>query len=239
MLANATSQAGHIGALGKDVHQPATFLTELLDFIQDELARWRDRPERPPETSETVLTSQLCAHMNSATRKAPGWDILQFRTEEPDETVGGRKVDLVPAPADATIWVDGRKYVDFDPLLPIECKRLPTPKQHDRDEREYVFSQHSTTGGIQRFKLGLHGAAHTIGGMIGYVQQDTCILWNGRITEWIKQLIASGEQGWSATDALQLVQDDEKCKVASLKSVHSRKAGMSDISLRHMWVQMN
>lgn len=239
MLANATSPDGHIGALSKDVQLPATFLTELLDLIQDELASWRDRADRKVETSETVLTSQLCAHMNSVTRRAPGWDILQFRTEEPDETVAGRKVDLVPAPADATIWVDGRKYVDFDPLLPIECKRLPTPAQRDRDEREYVFSQHSTTGGIQRFKLGLHGAAHTIGGMIGYIQQDTCPLWSGRVGEWIKQLVAGGEQGWSANDALRLVQHDEERKIASLDSVHSRKTGMSDISLRHMWVQMN
>jgi len=26
--------------------------------------------------------------------------------------------------------------LDFDPIMPIECKRLPTPKAKDRDERE-------------------------------------------------------------------------------------------------------
>lgn len=238
MLANATSQPEHLGVFSKDVHQPATFLTELLNLIRDELPHWRDRSDRKPETSETVLTSQLCAHMNSVTRRAAGWDILQFRTEEPDEEVAGRKIDLVPAPADATIWVDGRKYVDFDPLLPIECKRLPTPKQSGRDEREYVFSQHSTTGGIQRFKLGLHGAAHAIGGMIGYIQQDTCPLWNGRVGGWIKQLVAGGEEGWSTNDVLRLVQYDDTHKMASLNSVHSRKSGMPDIALHHLWVEM-
>lgn len=239
MLANEPAQSGHIGKLGKDVHQPATFLMELLNLIQDELATWRDRPERKSETSETTLTSQLCAHMNSVTRRASGWDILQFRTEEPDEAVGGRKVDLVAAPSDTTIWVDGRKYEDFDPLLPIECKRLPTPSQRGRDEREYVFSKHSTTGGIQRFKLGLHGAVHTVGGMIGYVQQDTCTLWSGRIAEWIKQLVAGDEQGWSAADEPRLVHNDEVQRVARLESTHSRKGGMPNISLRHIWVQMN
>jgi hypothetical protein len=44
--------------------------------------------------------------------------------------------------------------LDFDPIMPIECKRLPTPKAKDRDEREYVITEGATAGGIQRFKLG-------------------------------------------------------------------------------------
>jgi len=238
MLANSTAEPGPIGSFSKDVHLPATFLTELLGLIHDELPAWRDRPERKSETSETVLTSQLCAHMNSVTRRSPGWDILQFRTEEPDEEAKGRKVDLVPAPADATIWVEGRRYVDFDPLLPIECKRLPTPSKNGRDEREYVFSKSSTTGGIQRFKLGYHGAAHTLGGMIGYIQQDTCGSWNERVKEWIQQLVESGEEGWSNADILNLENDDAANRVAMLHSEHSRKPGMPHISLKHLWIQL-
>lgn len=53
----------------------------------------------------------------------------------------------------------------------IECKRLPTPGGKDR-EREYVSGFHangSPTGGIQRFKLGLHGGQVHDAAMIGYV----------------------------------------------------------------------
>jgi hypothetical protein len=239
MLAAGPSQPDPIGKLSKDVHQPGTFINELLNLIEGELAVWRDRPERKPETAETSLTSQLCAHMNSVTRRAHGWDVLQFRIEEPDEAVVGRKVDLIAAPANATIWVDGRKYEDFDPLLPIECKRLPTPAQGERDEREYVFSEKSTTGGIQRFKLGLHGAVHKVGGMIGYVQQDTCAIWSGRVAEWIRRLVADGELGWSAADTPNLVHNDAATRVARLESLHARKEGMAQISLRHLWIQMN
>jgi len=239
MLASEPSQPDQIGKLAKDIHQPATFLHELLKLIEDELAVWRDRPERKAETSETNLTSQLCAHMNSVTRRASGWDVLQFRTEEPDEVTGGRKIDFIAAPANAIIWVDGRKYEDFDQLLPIECKRLPTPSQGDRDEREYVFSKNSTTGGIQRFKLGLHGATHELGGMIGYVQQETCAIWSGRVGEWIEQLIANGEQGWSTADALNLVRNDAVRRIARLESLHTRREGMTQIALQHLWVQMN
>ena len=63
----------------------AAALHELLDFITAELPRWRDRADRQHETGETILTSQLCAHLNSAARHSAGWDMLQFRVEETDE----------------------------------------------------------------------------------------------------------------------------------------------------------
>ena len=72
MLANRPNGSRQIGALDRDVQQPATFRHALIDFIADELPRWRDRPDRRVETSETVLTSQLCAHLNSVARHSDG-----------------------------------------------------------------------------------------------------------------------------------------------------------------------
>ncbi len=239
MLASRISESTHLGTLGRDVQKPATFILELLDFIRDELPRWRDRPERKHETSETHLTSLLCAHLNSATRLSAGWDTLQFRTEEPDEREAGRKIDLIPAPSGTAILIEGRRYVDFDSLLPIECKRLPTPKGRDRDEREYVFSQFSSTGGIQRFKAGHHGARHAQGAMIAYVQQETTGFWNSKVAEWIDDLVACGQTGWTTKDSLRLEQDDVTRRVAVLSSSHTREKGLPEITLRHLWVQMN
>ncbi len=239
MLANLPPGSSHSGSLGKDVHLPATFMFELLDFIKDELPRWRDRPDRKIETSETVLTSQLCAHLNSAARRAAGWDILQFRTEEPDEQARGRRVDLIPAPCDATVWVEGRSYIDFDPLLPIECKRMPTPKDSQRDEREYVINKHASTGGIQRFKAGHHGGSHKLGAMIGYLQQETREFWNTRVAEWINELVATGQNGWTENDLLHLESDDTTLQLAVLRSSHVREKDLPEIELRHLWIQMN
>jgi hypothetical protein len=239
MLASIRYASAQSGSLGKDVHRPATFLSELLDFIKDELPRWRDRSDRRMEASETSLTSQLCAHLNSATRHFPGWDFLQFRTEEPDEQTGGRKIDLVPAPCDTTVWIEGRRHIDFDPLLPIECKRLPTPKDKDRDEREYVMNRHGSTGGIQRFKAGHHGARHKLGAMIAYVQKETRMFWNAKVAEWIKEIVATGQTGWTASDLLDLVHDDDTSKLAVLRSFHARQKGLPDIELRHLWVSMD
>jgi len=239
MLANIAPVSGQSGALSKDVHLPATSLYELLDFITDELPRWRDRTDRKRETSETSLTSQLCAHLNSAARHSGGWDFLQFRIEEPDEQTKGRKIDLVPAPCDATVWIEGRRHVDFDPLLPIECKRLPTPKDKGRDEREYVINRYASTGGIQRFKAGHHGGDHKLGAMIAYVQEETRMIWHTRVAEWIENLVAVGQPGWTAQDLLHLEHDDETLQLAVFRSSHTRENGLPEIELRHLWVEMN
>lgn len=238
MLANIPHVSAQSGSLSRDVHLPATSRYELLDFITGELPRWRDRGDRKKETSETSLTSQLCAHLNSAAHFG-GWDFLQFRTEEPDEQNKGRKIDLIPAPRAAIVWIEGRRHIDFDSLLPIECKRLPTPKDKDRDEREYVINGQASTGGIQRFKAGHHGASHKVGAMIGYVQQETRTFWTTQVAEWINGLISSGQSGWTVTDLLNVEHDDDTLQVTVLRSSHTREKGLPDIELRHLWIQMN
>jgi hypothetical protein len=238
MLANTPDDSAQLGTLSSDVQKPATFRRELIDFIAGELSRWRDRADRLKETAETGLTSQLCAHLNSAARRAAGWDVLQFRVEEPDEEHKARKIDLVASPCGAGIWVEGRKHTEFDSLMPIECKRLPTPKGSDRDEREYVISRYSSTGGIQRFKEGNHGSTHTLGAMIAYVQEETTAVWDKRVAGWISDL-AYVQPGWTLRDLLRFDHNNADLRIAVLWSSHNRQKGLSDIELRHLWLEMN
>jgi hypothetical protein len=181
------------GRLEPEVQLPGTARHELIEFIADELPRWRDHPERKPKTSETVLTDQLCDHLNSAARTSMAWSWVQFRTEVSDEVRQGRKIDLAPKPCGAVLVIEGRRHTQFDTLLPIECKRLPTPEGKDRDEREYVVSATSSTGGVQRFKFGHHGADHRDAAMIAYVQEETFSYWLARVNGWIRGL--SSESG--------------------------------------------
>lgn len=210
---------------------------ELLDFIAEELPVWRDRPDRPRELSETNLTSQLCSHLNGAARHS-GWDFLQFKVETPDETVAGRKIDLASSPCGTTVWIEGRRHVEFDTLLPIECKRLPTPKSKDRDEREYVISQYSTTGGIQRFKQGHHAAAHNLCAMIAYVQDNSRVYWSTCVCQWITDLATAKQAGWSSEDTLEVMRSDDDKKLTVLRSSHRRANSLPDIEMRHLWVEM-
>lgn len=239
MLANTPPTPSSSGALNRDLHPPDTFLYELLDFIKNELPKWRDRADRPHETSEPKLTSHLCSHLNSATRLSNGWDVLQFKSEVPDNAKPGRTIDLAPAPSNAKIWIGGRSYVDFDYLMPIECKRLPTPKGDKRDEREYVISKFSSTGGIQRFKAGHHGANYKLGAMIGYIQNDSGVFWSKKVKEWLDELIKENQQGWSEKDFLQPESNDINLKLSTHRSCHEREGGLPEIELRHLWIEMN
>ena len=237
MLANAADDFSTVGNLSPDILRPASFRSDVIDFVATALPAWRDRADRPRVTSETALTSQICAHLNSTARHMKGWDILQFRVEERDERQAGRTIDLVAAPSGTSITIEGRRHIDFDTLLPIECKRLPTPPDTNRDEMEYVHNRNATTGGIQRFKEGLHGAAHSLGAMIGYVQEYDCAHWDQRIAGWIASLIGRVE-GWAQADLLATVSADAEVRSARHSSVHTRSNGLAPISLIHLWIEM-
>ena len=61
--------------------------------------------------------------------------------------------------------------------------------------------------------------------MIGYIQEETRILWQKRIAEWIKELADGGQAGWSELDMLQLVRSDDNARCAVLNSLHARFSG--------------
>ena len=185
-----------------------------------------------------MLTEQLCRHLNSACYWSRGFDMLQFRTEERDEVNHRRASDLTIAPRGPTLLVEGRSYTDFDTIVPVECKRLPTPRKNNRSEREYVVSNPGTAdGGIQRFKVGAHASVHTLAGMIAYVQDDTPNVWEHKVQTWIDDLTVSSKE-WTTADRLHQVSDDPVSKVRTLNSVHARPGSLADIKLHHMWVVM-
>lgn len=237
MLANSMSEI-RSGRLGDDVHLRSTAKIALLDFIANELPRWRDHPERPEELAEDRLTDHLCDYLNSAAYHSTAWDHIQFRTETGDEAQANRTIDLAAKPRTALI-IEGRRHSIFDTLVPIECKRLPTPSGSKRDEREYVFNKYRSTGGIQRFKEGHHASNHNLAAMIAYVQMETCKFWERKVSNWIGDLRRSGEVGWTAADFLHVTRIDNVQKTVALQSRHGRRNGLTEIELRHFWIQMN
>jgi hypothetical protein len=132
--------------------------------------------------------------------------------------------------------IEGRSYSLLDPFLVLEGKRLPPPKP-DR-EREYVTGGDKKSGGIQRFKLALHGALLRHAGMIGYVQRDSFDDWFTSINVWITDLAESTSE-WSQEDCLSELTTDVANRVASCISVHTRvDAVTGKIHLSHLWVDM-
>lgn len=227
------------GRLEPEVQLPGTARNALIEFIADELPRWRDHAERKPATSETALTDQLCDHLNSVARNSVGWSWFQFRTEVRDEVRPQRAIDLAAKPCGAVLIIEGRRHTQFDTLLPVECKRLPTPKEKDRDQREYVLTAKGSTGGIQRFKFGHHGAGHRVAAMIGYVQEQTFSHWLTQVNGWIRDLSAETASAWSIADSLQPLKNDAAKGVCTLCSHHQRGRDQEGIELQHLWIKMN
>lgn len=227
------------GRLDPDIHLPSTSKLELVAFITRELPLWRDHPERPNAQAETTLTEHLCDHLNSAAYYSAVWNHVQFRTETSDETCGGRKIDLTVKPRAAVLIIEGRRHSQFDSLFPIECKRLPTPRGKDRDEREYVTTDSGTTGGIQRFKFGHHGATHNFAAIIGYIQDRSFPHWLSQVNSWILDLAAGTKANWSDSDILQLLSNDSVTGISTLRSRHERNGGLDVCELRHLWVKMH
>ena len=224
------------GTLDANLHLPGEWLSVLMEFIATILPGWRDDPVRPVVTSETVLSAQLCSRLNGACRHG-GWDFIQFKQEEPDEASAQRTVDLAVSPAGATLWIEGREYTEYRTLFPIECKRLPTPSGTNRDEREYLYSRYSTTGGVQRFKDGHHGSMHLRAAMIGYVQSHSVTHWQSRLNAWIDDLVRERLDGWTLSDRLGLISYDRGNRLATLRSQHGRY-GLNDIVIDHFWIEM-
>ena len=239
MLADSINIVPQSGQLDPDIHLPSTVKLAIIDFIVEELSQWRDHPDRPAAQAETVLTEHLCNHLNSAAKRSSVWDYIQFQTETTDETCGNRKIDLTVKPRAAVLIIKGRRHSQFDALFPIECKRLPTPKGKKRDEREYVITKFGTTGGIQRFKFGHHGAAHTFAAMIAYVQGQSFSHWLDQVNGWIRDLAAESNSVWNNSDILQLLNDNLETGISTLESEHQREGELEECELRHLWIKMS
>jgi hypothetical protein len=205
-----------------------------LDFVASELSSWRDDPDRPAEESEERLNAQLCKYLNvAASLRFP---MVLFSHEE--KQTGTRRVDFAANPSVATFV--GRTYrTIYDPFLVFEGKRLPAPSK--AREREYVSGGTAYSGGIQRFKRGLHGATVEQAAMVGYVQDDGFTQWLTRINSWISDEVAqpsAQDETWSVHEHLAFLPQEPQATTAQARSKHSRTGSIlcSEIQLRHLWV---
>lgn len=255
MLADEMRRSCGGGAIRGGVVYPNALRVRIVEFVARCLPAWAEHPLRPPGDSERLLCDQLCSHLNSEARRV--FDIVQFTPETPDDSASGRSLDIgvKPIGVDSQMSVDGRLYSQFDVVLPIECKRLPTPKGPRRDEREYVISRGGrTVGGIQRFKYGLHGASHKLAVMIGFIQSETATHWLRAVNEWIHEE-ALRDSSWTGERVIECFalpndafRDDGlaplsfeglAARVARLVSIHRRVDHDASIEIQHMWISVN
>jgi hypothetical protein len=217
--------------------EPQALVVRTLEFVRDEMPRWRDRPDRVRETAEERLNAQLCKHLNARARKVP----LPVMFHHEEKQAENRRVDL-SAGLDEGGFVGSTYHSVDDPFLVLEGKRLPTPGGKPR-EMEYVTGGSQRSGGIQRFKLGLHGAGLQTVAMIGYIQQGNTTAWLERINGWITQLAQRQapvpDEQWRCDEILYQRWHHEEIRVTQSVSTHPREGPAShSLDIWHLWVEM-
>jgi hypothetical protein len=217
---------------------PKKVALETIAFVLKQLPAWRDDPDRPFEQSEPKLNSQLCDFLDSRAKSL--LPTVYFKHEELQS--GRRSVDLSVKLVESMV-LEARAYSIYDPILVLECKRLPAPTK-DR-EKEYVTGgKDRQSGGIQRFKLGLHGANLNLVAMIGYVQERTAREWHHEINQWISELCSGAIEDiciWSDGETLKPLEENFSRGISCCRSVHKRTAGRSSdaIEIHHLWIALN
>jgi hypothetical protein len=217
--------------------QPGALVLKTISFVQQQLPAWRDDPDRPDDLSEPILNQQLCKFLDSRARN----DFPMVRFDHEENEPNRRSVDLSASPIE-TIVIGARPYTIYDPFLVFECKRLPAPSR-DREIEYVTGGKKKTSGGIQRFKLGLHGAKLDLVVMIGYIQNRSIREWHQQINKWISEL-SNGEIEdhckWEDTEKLHRL-EKERNGTASCQSVHNRTGHVlsNEVTIYHLLVAMN
>ncbi|GAB6391476.1 MAG: hypothetical protein MdMp014T_0849 [Treponematales bacterium] len=209
----------------------------VMLFVYQQLRCWREYQYRTKSAAEFDLASDLVKYLiNTARSNEEGFE---FNHEE--RQTGNRTVDIAAYPYG--------ENVNYNKIITVfECKLLPTPDDKDRDKREYVFvsqikingkKKYKGNGGIQRFKLELHGAEHDIVSMVGFVQSGTIQESEEAVNKCIAELSVSSDDNlsWNVTESIRVYETDNKNTVYHGISTHPRKT-LRPITIHHLWVKM-
>lgn len=241
MIADESPKTPTIGTPDSEVLDAGAFHEKIVAFIEQELPVWRDRPELAQVTDEPNLNQSLCLHLDKASRRQC-FDSVRF-VQEPLQA-SGRNADIGVMPLD-NITVEGICYHDFEQLLPIECKRLPTPPDSRRSDLEYVRGKPPhRTGGIERFKHGLHGPTNRHALMIAYVQAESFNHWLTAINARLGKLATDGADDgiWNPIEPLTNRSSAHSPEVQRVKSCHRRlcpSCTSDNVEMEHIWLLMN
>ena len=220
---------GSIGKISQGI-SPRSLIDKTIQFTRSQLQAWKDDPDRAQAANENVLNGQLCKYLNFQARKV--FPMVVFHREE--EQAPGRTVDF------SVLTAELQGHTIYDAFLVMEGKRLPPPSASR--EREYLTGLSSRSGGVQRFKLGLHGARLSTAVMVGYIEERDAPYWRGRLNRWVKELAALDDTDadfWQENETLRARRGHGSGSVAMADSKHPRAKGQSsEIALVHLWVKL-
>jgi len=199
----------------------------IINFVYDHLNICRDKFISPCNENEINLTANLAKLLDVYARK----ESLPFNFLHQEPQGKKRTIDISAYPYNEETY--------NEVIIVFECKRLTKDVSRKRED-EYVTGHKETGGGIQRFKMEIHGQFHKIVGMIGYMQTGSFQDWKNKINCCIIELSKNPDENglnWNINEQLETIKCDNEVKKYYAKSRHQRKT-KANITIHHLWIDM-
>lgn len=209
--------------------EKGTITEKLIELVEKVLIEFQDNFKNHLTDSEDVLTEGLSNTLSHFAKPFPF--IIKSEAIQKQPKGQSRYVDI-------GIFLH---YRDDAPFFTIEAKRLPTLPKSTR-EKEYVLGNdpEKPSGGIERYKLNLHGVNLHKSGMVAYIQSGTCEDWHNQINEWIAIQAAcesNNQLKWDHNDLL-ITEKDLSSKICVLSSINKKNDNTS-IKLFHFFIDLS
>ncbi len=138
------------------------------------------------------------------------------------------------------IVIESKSYSKNESFFSLEAKRLG--KLEKKRSKEYLIGRfendkYMNSGGVERFKQGIHGNNLKYSAIIGYVQKYDFSHWYNQINSWIDDLIQKqikSPVNWTLNDKLSQVYSESS--TAKFTSVNSRQN--DSVTLFHLWIKL-
>ena len=223
-----------LGGAGMLIGPPAnTQFKAVVNFLKKHFPEFREFLLTTKIYNENGLNSRLGRFITSVSIQN-SLDFFAERETMEDETKGNS-----PA-VDIGIYLNIQDLPIDPPLITVfEGKRLSKDIPKIR-RREYVIGhekdgKHIKCGGIERFKLGIHGKKLNSAGMIGYLQTGAPESWETEINTWIRELAEEQHNIQWAEDEL-LTRQDSHGHVTEYVSIVNRAD--NELYLTHLWIDL-
>ena len=221
-----------LGGTGALIGPPLnTQFNMVVEFLKTRLPQFAETVLNTNIDNEDGLNSRLSRFITNAAAQEI---FFANRESMEDETRGNS-----PA-VDIGIFLNVTDLEIDQPLITVfEGKRLTTKLPHKRG-REYVIGHKEGgkrihCGGIERFKLAIHGGKRNHAGMIGYLQDGTSDSWRRKVNTWICDLCRQPfEPAWSEHEQLTPLKTEGR--VAECSSVVNRID--NKLHLTHLWIDL-
>lgn len=218
-----------------------TSILEVVAFAEKHLIGFSRKYSDSKIKNEKGLTQKLVLLLNFYANKEsyPFW----FHKEYAEDTEQGDspQVDISTITKEESIIIESRVYSYEESFFSLEAKRLD--RLGKRREKEYLIGRsekkkYVSSGGVERFKQGIHGRKLKYGAIIAYVQIYDFSHWHKKINSWIEALIQKKIKSpvkWTQRDKLK----KKYVKLATAKFISVHPRGKDSITLFHLWTNLS